>query len=215
MVTRTVDGSALLVKWVDFVNALDGNGDTIRNYTTDVMAALRLKDSKKWSDPRDISESEIYDRITWIPNYIANDLKSVPVLKLESIPNPGDTPEAAALLQRSLETATQYVMVGNFDASLLLGVEQEEKGSAFSLPGVYPNPASTEIYVDAMLPSSGNVKVQLCDMFGRNVVAPFANVVGAGSNTFRFDVSGVVSGAYFVKVEYNGNSETRLINIVK
>ena len=219
MVTRTVDGSALLVKWVDFVNAVNTNGDTVYNYTTDILASIRLKDSKKWSDPRDISESEIFDRITWIPNYIPNDLKSVPVLKIESIPNSLDTPEEASLRQRTLESTPvatpQYVMVGHFDANLLLGVEQEEKGSAFSLPGVYPNPASTEIYVDAMLPSSGNVKVQLCDMFGRNVVAPFANVVGAGSNTFRFDVSNVVSGAYFVKVEYNGNSETRLINIVK
>lgn len=219
MVTRTVDGSALLVKWVDFVNALDVNGDTVYNYTTDIMASIRNKDSKKWSPARDISESEIYDRITWVPNYIPNDLKSVPILKLETIPDPADTPAEAAIRQRTLESTPdptrQYVLVGTFDANILLGVEKEETGPAFSIPGVYPNPASTEIYVDAMIPTSGTVKVQLCDMFGRNAATPFVNVVGAGSNTFRFDVSGIASGAYFAKVEFNGTIETRLINIVK
>lgn len=215
MVSRTVDGSKLLAKWVDFVSAIDQNGDTIKYYTTDIFVAVRDIEKNEWSRSKDITESEIYDRITWIPDFIPNDLKDIPVLKLESIPNPNDTPEEARQRQRMLETERQYVMLYNFDADDLLIVGVEDQKLDFEVGNVYPNPASENVYLDLNLPENGQMNIDLIDLFGRTVKNVYNGFVNGGFSALNLNLGNQAAGTYFFRINYNGSVTTKTINIIK
>ena len=215
MASRTVDGSALLVKWVDFIDAVDENGDTVKHATTDILVSARKKTQTEWSRTKDITESAIYDRITWIPDFIPNDLKDIPVLKLESVPNPNDTPAEAMARQRYLETERQYVMIYNFDADDLLVVGVEDKDTEYEIGDVYPNPAYDNVYLNMNLPDNGNMTIDLVDLFGRTVRNVYNGYVNGGFSAMNLELGNQAAGIYFLRINYNGKITTKTINIIK
>ena len=215
MATRTVDGSKLLVKWVDFIDAKDKDGKVIKYYSTDIFVAVRDIKKKEWSRSKDITESAMYDRITWIPDFIPNDLKNIPVLKLESVPNSNDTEIEARARQRRLETERQYVKIANFDADELLIVGVEEQTNNFEIGNIYPNPATDNTFLDMNLPSNGKMDIMLVDLFGRTVKNVFSGSVNGGFSALNIDLGNQAAGTYFLRINYNGSIITKTINIIK
>jgi hypothetical protein len=215
MGTRTVDGNYIMAKWVDFIDVQDQNGQVYTNYTTDLFAAIRDKSSKTWSKPKNISEGLDYDRITWVPDYIPNDLKNIPILKLISIPNAADTDAEARQRQRSLENDPQYVMMMNFDGDLLLSNDNKETTNSFSIGNIYPNPANHKVMVDVTLPVNGNISFTLTDIFGRTVKNLHSQIANSGDSAFELNLGDNANGAYLLKVDFNGAQTTKLINIIK
>lgn len=215
MASRTVDGTKILAKWVDFIDAVTTEGDTIRNYSTDIFVSVRDKSSNTWSRIKNITESEIYDRITWVPDLIPNDLKNVPILKLESIPNAFDTPEEARARQRSLENDPQYVLIGNFDADELLIVSVDDNPSYLEIGNVYPNPAGDKVMLDMNLPESGKMIIELVDMYGRTISKLHDNFVNGGISSLSLNLGEQLSGVYFLKINYNGRIISKTINVIK
>lgn len=215
MASRTIDGTKLLAKWVDFVDAVTTEGDTVRNYSTDIFVAVRDKQKNEWSRVKNITESEIYDRITWVDDLIPNTLQDIPILKLESIPNPADTPDDARLRQRTLETERQYVKIGNFDADDLLVVGVEEQELEYSIGDIYPNPATDNVFVNLNLPENGKIIVNLIDLYGRTVNNLFNGFINGGFSALNLNLGNQASGVYFLQINYNGQVTTKTINIVK
>ncbi|MFN3780906.1 MAG: hypothetical protein ACK4SO_01875, partial [Candidatus Kapaibacteriota bacterium] len=122
---RSEDGKYLLAKWVDFVDVVV-NDTVYPRATNDIFVAVREFNSPQWSNVKNITSSLDYDRITWVPDIIPNDLKNIPLIKLESIPIEGQEPGEARLRQRMLDTVPQYLMLGFFNADDILGVEVNE-----------------------------------------------------------------------------------------
>ena len=213
MATRTVDGTKMLAKWVDFVYWISDQGDTV--FTTDILVAVRDRAKDEWSRTKDITDSEIYDRITWIPDFIPNDLKNIPILKLESVPNPNDSPEEARVRQRTLETERQYVKIANFDADDLLVVGVEENKTDFEIGNVYPNPATDNVFVNMNLPESGRMNIELVDLFGRTVKNLYDGYVNGGISALNLNLGNQAAGIYFLKMNYNGNIISKTVNIIK
>ncbi len=213
MASRTVDGTKLLAKWVDFVYWVSEQGDTV--FTTDILVAVRDRANNEWSRTKDITDSEIYDRITWVPDFIPNDLKNIPILKLESVPNPNDSPEEARIRQRTLETERQYVKIANFDADDLLVVGVEENEANFEIGDVYPNPATDNVFVNMNLPESGRMNIELVDLFGRTVKSLYSGNVNGGISALNLELGNQAAGIYFLMINYNGNIISKPVNIIK
>ena len=216
MVSKTVDGTKLLVKWVDFIDVTDSAGTVYKNYTTDIMVSARDVKSGTWSKTKNITQSLIVDRITWIPSLIPNNLLNIPVLKVETIPVSTDDATGAKTRQLSLETDPQYVKIGHFNADQLLDVpEKNIKPTAdFQIMGIYPNPSDNMSHVDLNLPFSGNVNIDLFDILGNKMLNVFNGNISNGLSAVNINTAGLSSGAYFISVSYDGTKISKLINVL-
>lgn len=78
----------------------------------------------------------------------------------------------------------------------------------------YPNPFNPVTNIRFDLPRSGNVKMTIYDIMGREVAVPVNGYYGAGKYNVDFDASNIASGIYFYKIETgNYNSIKKMILI--
>ena len=80
--------------------------------------------------------------------------------------------------------------------------------TGFRIIGNYPNPFNPSTNITYFIPESGEVTMAVVDALGREVVRKtiFAN---SGENNYNFDASGLSSGVYFYRVEYNNASSIK------
>ncbi|MCL5992095.1 MAG: T9SS type A sorting domain-containing protein [Bacteroidetes bacterium] len=212
--SRSFDGNTILCKWVEYLGLVDQQTQQTVN-TTDILVNGRYKNSS-WGEPLDITLSEIWDRITWIPDYVPNGLLNVPILKIETIPNPGDDPATARERQRYLELYPQYVMIGNFDASSVLDVDETTNiNSKLSITSIYPNPMDENAEFNFNLPNDGKVDIMIYDLMGKVVKNVFLGLRGAGVQSVKLNIENLPAGAYFCTVSSNGQRATQMITIVR
>lgn len=72
----------------------------------------------------------------------------------------------------------------------------------FRLGGNYPNPFNPSTNIQYFIPESGMVNITLVDALGREVVSKTIDAQ-SGENNYTFDASGLSSGVYFYRVEYD------------
>lgn len=81
--------------------------------------------------------------------------------------------------------------------------------SEFALHGNYPNPFNPTTSVRFDLPENANVRIQVVDVLGRNVMNVSAQNMTAGVNkNIMLDASRLSSGVYFYKLIAEGSSNT-------
>ncbi|MCK5741151.1 MAG: hypothetical protein KAH48_02950, partial [Chlorobi bacterium] len=119
---RTVDGSAIIAKWVS-IEGYDPDAGTFQY--TDVHVAFRKTNSNKWEEPINVTDDEFIDRTTFIPDYVPNDLKRIPLMSMIGwIENDPDTGEEWTEREAQFRTMNdQYLRIGHFDA--IVGIEDE------------------------------------------------------------------------------------------
>ncbi|MCX7880676.1 MAG: T9SS type A sorting domain-containing protein [Ignavibacteria bacterium] len=211
----TVDGTTLVCKWVDFVDVQ--TPDTIyRRLTNDIFASYRRLGSSLWSVPKNITESLDFDRITWIPDKVPSELNNIPILKLQSIPLPGQSDAEARIRQRTLDTVPQYLMLGffNLDGGTPAPVIGDSNPEIL-IESVYPNPIFDRGFVH--FSSSGNnfLTIELIDIFGRKIETIFSGNVGIGLQGITFSTENIPSGNYLVVATSNGKIFAKPITILK
>lgn len=212
--SRSFDGNTILCKWVEFLSLIDQQTQQTVT-TTDIVVNARYKNSS-WGEPLDITLSDMFDRITWIPDYVPNGLVNVPILKVETIPNPGDDAATAKDRQRYLELYPQYVMIGNFDAHEVLEVEESVNNiNSLTITSIYPNPIDANAEFNFNLPNDGKVDITICDLMGRTVMSVFSGLRGAGLQSVKLNTEELPAGAYFCTVTSNGQRATEMITIVR
>jgi WD40 repeat protein len=72
----------------------------------------------------------------------------------------------------------------------------------------------SSIVVDYVLPRAGDVRIVLCDLLGREVMAVDEGTVGEGHHVSRLDVAGVPSGPYLCALRTGRESVARRVSIV-
>jgi hypothetical protein len=213
--SRTLDGNRLLSKWVDFTDYVNPQtGQITKYYTTDIYVSARNKNNSNWGVPLNITKSDIYDRITWIPDYLPNNLNNVPVLKVETEPNLSDDSVTARNRQRYLQEYPQYVMIGNFD--VVTGVqESSETNSNLSFTSISPNPAETGTDVNFNLTTDGTINMTLYNVMGQPVRQMFNGFASLGIHSVHLNTAGLASGTYYCTLTAGGNKATEMITIIK
>ncbi|HLO69356.1 MAG TPA: T9SS type A sorting domain-containing protein [Flavipsychrobacter sp.] len=79
---------------------------------------------------------------------------------------------------------------------------------------VYPNPATTNAYVNIALKQNTDVNIYLVDMTGRVVKNIFAGKT-SGSQTYNVDLADVNAGMYFVTVASANGQKTVKLTVIK
>jgi hypothetical protein len=88
------------------------------------------------------------------------------------------------------------------------GISEPEAGTGLL---IYPNPWETGFTVNFSLEKSGEVKIQLIDMMGREAIIPVTGVYGRGENSVFMNVPHLPPGIYFLRLQTAAESTTRKI----
>jgi len=85
----------------------------------------------------------------------------------------------------------------------------------YSLSQNYPNPFNPTTLISFGLPKSGNVKLVVYDILGREAKILVDEFKQAGSYNIEFDASSLASGVYFYRLESGGYKESKKMLIIK
>lgn len=223
-VSRTADGSGLLVTWVDRVRFildedLDNDGDQPDTLiTTDIFMSVRTAGSTEWSDPVNITETPIIDRICWVPAIIPNSYRDIPVLTVQTRTDPvmDPTPHSRYLTaQRQIGSRPQDVMIFNVDLSSLAGISAEAihgySGNVLQAP--FPNPSAAGSILRFTLARGGKISLDLWNVRGEHVGTIHEGVLGAGDHEVMMRTADLASGSYYYTLKCGNEILTRAFTI--
>lgn len=92
---------------------------------------------------------------------------------------------------------------------------QEESLNGFVLRQNYPNPFGGSTTIDYVLPKSGDVRVSVRDLLGRQVFAANQGVQHEGEHSVEVDLHNLEAGVFFYTVSFNGLEQTRKMILSK
>ena len=90
-----------------------------------------------------------------------------------------------------------------------------ELPNSVSLDQNYPNPFNPQTAIGFTLPASGNVRLAVYDLLGRQIATLVDEQRVAGSYSVTFDASGLSSGLYVYRLETAQASVSRTMTVVK
>ncbi len=114
----------------------------------------------------------------------------------------------------SAEKATRLITFYETDgfSELRLDVAQP---TTFAITDLYPNPFNSTLSIEYSLTERANLVFDVTDISGRSIANLAVGVREAGSNRITWDVSGLESGVYLIRMEVAGKSIVRKALFVK
>jgi hypothetical protein len=86
---------------------------------------------------------------------------------------------------------------------------------AFHLSQNYPNPFNPSTTIGFQIPKSGQVKLTVYDLFGKEVKTLINKEMRSGSHQCVFDGSGLASGVYLYRLQSNGYVQSKKFVLLK
>ncbi len=214
-VARTPDGSVIMAKWLEFVTFIanqdiDGDGsspDTV--LSTDVFVAFRNTNSEQWSDPIDVTQSLLLDRITHIAPLLPADLQNIPLLNVVSVPNDDETTAAEQLIsaQRTL-LRKQWVTITHFSLAAT-GIADRNLSPTNSQLRAKIRP-DQKLWLAFQVPQPMPVTIDLFAISGQHIAQIFSGSANQ-YQTLTYDVSSLATGAYVVRLRAGDQVLTKVV----
>ena len=88
-------------------------------------------------------------------------------------------------------------------------------GKVPSIDGISPNPCNGMTKIYYTLPSSSYVKIELFNPLGENIRSFALENETAGTHEKNFDISDLPSGSYFLRIQMNGKSVMKAMEIMR
>lgn len=222
--SRTADYSALLFKTLE-ARIMVWGGDSL--LTTDVVVSARSTASNSWEPLRNVTESVMFDRITWIPKQIPNDLSGIPLLTVQAAYRGTSDREYywdnQFLLASASQSPTQeevlryrqYVTYSTFTYENL--PEWSPETSVESPSGdkptvtVAPNPTTSvaTVYLSKL---DSDAWLDIVNSRGE---VTYRVELPAGTTYHTFDTSSLPSGAYRCRIQTTHGMTTVPLSIVR
>ena len=79
----------------------------------------------------------------------------------------------------------------------------------------YPNPFNPSTTIDFNLPASGEVKLAVYDLLGREVATLVNGRLEAGLHSVQFDASQLTSGIYMYRLQAGDQVQTRKLTLIQ
>jgi hypothetical protein len=240
---RTVDGSDVVLKWVNnnFARRVTFNNpiytarqvqqqnefvtvdDTVLfMYNTDVYMATRKGNSSTWSNARNVTDDDRFDKGTKIPPVLAS-IDKVPLLTLHTVTTgnnnlygPGRTqfPTSARGCILSASQDVKFAMTDPFN-TVSVNDNETVSTSQFSLSAPTPNPAADNFSFSFATQKSGNATITVSDALGRTVATLYDNYLENGTHARNVDASQFASGVYYISLTLEGQTLTKAVSIMR
>ncbi len=124
---------------------------------------------------------------------------------------------------RSNSTPYRYVQV--FEAGEALGVEEDPVSdgvmpSGFAIESIYPNPFNSATTIRYTLPETGDVRVGVYTVTGQEVFSQTLSGRNSGAHLWSWAGSGsdgstLASGMYFIRMEWEGQTQAVKVLLLK
>lgn len=240
---RTVDGSDVVLKWVNnnFARRVTFNNpiytarsvqqqgqvvtvdDTVRfMYNTDVYMATRKGNSSTWDNARNVTDDDRFDKGTKIPPVIAS-LDKVPLLTLHTVTTGNNNLFGTGRTQfptsarGCIISASQDVKFAMTDPFSTVSVNDNEtvSTSQFSLSAPTPNPAADNFSFSFATQKSGNATITVSDALGRKVATLYDNYLENGTHARNVNTSQFAPGVYYISLTLEGQTLTKAVSIMR
>jgi len=218
---RTADGRTLLAKWIEgaiYIAQADINGDGMAPdtfVTTDVYVATRQLPDGEWSQPTNVTETPMWDKLAWIPPIVPNDLQQIPLLMVKTVV---DTFVYPTILERLVNSQwqlleRQYVTIGNFSAVVSAPSVATRRGQGLQLK-VLPHPVQQELRLAIGNALGGNAEVMLYTVSGELVIARRLSLA-AGEQLVVVPLGAIAAGTYMLHVRHGGETVVQPVLVVR
>ena len=108
------------------------------------------------------------------------------------------------------------MFVAKYDAATITASEATpELPSTATLTSNYPNPFTHTTTIEYALPASGQVRLSVYDVLGREVAILVDGVQHAGKHASVFDATSLPSGTYLYRLEASGQVRSGLMTLMK
>jgi hypothetical protein len=217
-VSRTADGTKLVAKWVEFYNFTTTGGETITG--GDVTMAVRSLDSTNWSRPLNVTQDVFYNRTTWMPNIVPNDLKNIVILSTETILDGTETTIEQIQEKNRQLVVPQHVVIRAVDPVFVFGPEggtgiNNDVVGNLKMSGVSPNPVQDMAQFSYTLETEGQVSIEVVNIMGQKVMTLDNGFKNLGEHRVSFSTVELPAGTYYYTLKHNGGSITRMMTIVR
>ncbi|GBD07259.1 hypothetical protein HRbin21_01075 [bacterium HR21] len=218
---RTADGTKLLAKWIEgtvYIAQVDINNDGVAPdtfLTTDVYVATRTLPDGAWSEPVNVTQTPIWDKLAWIPPIVPNDLQQIPLVMVKTIV---DTNVVPTILQRLVDAQwqlldRQYVTIATFSA--VTSVEEPRASGGEQLQvRVTPQPVRQELRLLVGGAAGGRAIVELYTVAGERVAVRELELT-PGQQLVVLPLDGVASGTYMLQVRHGASVATVPVVVVR
>ena len=131
----------------------------------------------------------------------------------------GDLPHPSVydIFQKGQSVYTTGESGAIFKKDLAVSILQTNSGipDEFSLSQNYPNPFNPSTNIKFDISKLSNVKLRVYDILGNEIAVLVNKLLKPGSYTANFDGSGLASGIYYLRLEADGYSKVRKMNLLK
>ncbi len=111
------------------------------------------------------------------------------------------------------DSVTVGLFPSRFSFRTLLSTSIKVEDSDFTISKVYPNPASSELFIDINLKTSSNLVLSLTDIQGK-VVKQENKIFNSASKKIKFDIDEIASGNYILNVRKDDTVKSFKVEIV-
>ncbi|MDP6134194.1 MAG: T9SS type A sorting domain-containing protein, partial [Candidatus Marinimicrobia bacterium] len=124
------------------------------------------------------------------------------------------------LLVITPETDKLFSFSGDFEITELIVANSQNEiptslPAVYSLSSAYPNPFNPVTTMTLTMPKSGNINVQVYNLYGQIITTLLSGNNPANTYSLVWDASNSPSGMYFVKAEFGGITETQKLMLIK
>jgi uncharacterized protein (DUF1501 family) len=115
--------------------------------------------------------------------------------------------------------SSEGVLSGDYEDLGFINVqvsnEQRQQPRAFKLQQNYPNPFNPTTTISFVLPTSGQVRLQVFDLSGRLIQTMVDKTLSAGEHSMLFDASSLSSGMYLYRLETPYGASSKTMTLIK
>ena len=135
--------------------------------------------------------------------YLVDEIGDITTITYPGINNEGMI--YIATYGRGLYRCDNYLVSGSE-----LGIEEPTMSQSFEM-NIFPNPIVSDATINFNVADKAQVTMQVYDLSGRMVMNQVLGTYGEGSHSANFNVNGLTSGTYIVRVQAGTVSNTTKI----
>lgn len=229
---KTADGKHVILKWIQAIDKIieinppfvynttsDGRIEVNELYTNDVFMAYRPIDGTNWSQPVNVTNDDLYNKLVYIPTTVPS-IKQVPMIELKTVqitntqhPRYNYHP----MIQQMCIDAwlPQDVLFSLVDITNP-ATSVNEPDFNVNINELRPNPVFDEISEFSFTldkPYFGTI--ELYNSLGQKVQSLYKGDLSAGFNAINIRTNKLPQGMYFVVLTIENKSYTKILSVTR